>query len=64
MITRLTKHDNCSVVVKIHNKKPHQYSLHCVDCNRWIQWLSHKDALNTIDNKDTGYEKQPNYKKA
>lgn len=63
MITRLTKHDNCSVVVKNHHKKPHQYSLHCENCNTWIQWLSTRDALNIIENKDNSYEKQPNNQK-
>ena len=42
MITRLTKHDNCTVVVKP-AVKPHKSGLYCNDCKVWIQWLSQKD---------------------
>lgn len=46
MITKLTKHNNCKVIIKP-AVKPHKSGLYCKDCNIWIQWLSQKD-LNTL----------------
>ena len=46
MITPLTKHDNCQVeIVHASEDSRHYASLRCVDCNKWIQWLSLEDAL-------------------
>ena len=46
MITSLTKHNNCQVEILPTNEDSRHYaSLRCVDCNKWIQWLSKEDAL-------------------
>ena len=46
MITSLTKHDNCEVeIVGASEDSKHYASLRCVNCNKWIQWLSLEDAL-------------------
>ena len=45
MITPLTKHDNCEVeIVSASKDSKHYASLRCVDCNKWIQWLSKEDT--------------------
>ena len=45
MITPLTKHDNCEVeLVGASEDSKHYASLRCVNCNKWIQWLSKEDA--------------------
>ena len=46
MITKQTKHDKCQVeIVTAGENSQHYASLRCIDCNKWIQWLSLQDAL-------------------
>jgi hypothetical protein len=44
MITPTNKHDNCQVEIRYEYNSRHFARLHCVDCNKYIQWLSKQDV--------------------
>lgn len=46
-ITRLNNHDLHEVIIhSTRGSGPHYAALKCVDCNKHIQWLNHKDTKN------------------
>ena len=39
-----SKHDTHQVVVKLVSSSHHYAKLHCVECNKWVKWLTREET--------------------
>ena len=44
-ITKKTRHDHCTVYVKMESHGPHLASLHCQEHQMLVQWLNAQDLI-------------------
>lgn len=39
-----TKHDTHNVVIKLVTGSHHYGKIHCLDCNKWVKWLTREET--------------------